>query len=125
MTRGFKFVAVVVVLVLLTGTIAAYANCLRPEQAQMTQCPPDCPMMTHQAGDQVRGDAESGPCCQFSSEKPSPASTPQIPATGQSGIVQPKTTAATFVPRSPETRTTVVPLRVDTSPQALLCTFLI
>jgi hypothetical protein len=127
--RRFQFVALTLALILLAGTMAVFADCLRPSESAAMQCPPECPMMTaHQSdpGQQLKAEAQRSSCCEISSGKPVPTSVPQPAGSGtDAGVIEAKASPAMPVPSAPESRNDSVPILLDVSAQAVLCTFLI
>jgi hypothetical protein len=129
MAFRFKFVATALVLVLLAGTGSLFAACAAgTSPAGKMDCPPDCPMMTahHSAvTEQVQSDEHHGAsCCQISSSKPVQiVSFPPLNVT----VAPPQVKGAPEMqlPTAPEEAAASVPLALDVSPQAVLCTFLI
>jgi hypothetical protein len=132
MTSASKFVAGMLVVAALAWPAAALTACGTPADAGASgmECPPACPMMTHTSREAsaVETVALPAPCCAITSDKPVPRAVPSTTTTTTlAGAVQPKIVAvlvATSVPvRSAEQDRSVVD--ETSSPQAVLCTFLI
>lgn len=131
MVRIPKIVAVVLMMAALAWPAAALAACwtYTDSGASGMDCPPECPMMARQSStvDQVVSESHGGSCCNISSDKSAPAAIPQVPVNmSQAGVAPDKMTMP--IDLSAQARRNDVGVEIlapDTSPQAVLCTFLI
>lgn len=90
MTRKFQFVAVLLAVVVLLGSVPLSARCVRsPQSKQKTEhCAPNCPMMMHVSGaiqqDQTitRAPVRTN-CCNVSTSRPETATQLQVPTSAR------------------------------------------
>jgi len=128
-TRRFQFVAIVLALVFLAGSLSAFGACLRQGAATMPDCGPHCPMMmkARATGMEFQAAPQGTSCCDVSSGKPVPASAMQPPS-NRSLIAPVPAAVGLFAHALPVPRTESrdrVPPGISPPPQAVLCIFLI
>jgi hypothetical protein len=128
MNGTLKFVVVMLVLAALASPSLALTACGSRADAAGMKCPPDCPMMARCAQARMAGAAAAGGlCCHMSSGKPAPATVAQLPVSP----AQARPMVSDAAPHMPllaqprEAKAAREVPAVDTSPQAILCTFLI
>ena len=127
-----KSVALALAITLLAAPAAALSECWTSSDEVQHGCPPGCPMMAmmnaHQTPDTVQAVPSGTTCCEVSSGKPTPITQLQVPTSGSRAAVTPAVSSDAFtaapVPASthPPGPTPALP---PSSPQAVLCTFLI
>jgi hypothetical protein len=131
MFRSLKFAALTLVLVILSAPLLAAVTCFGGEApaAVQTRCPAGCPMMapadTAPAA-QLAAQHSGGPCCNVSSDRPSPVAVLQERVVLSSVVQTISSVTPGLVPatvRAP--RQHPQPARFLASSQSLLCVFLI
>ena len=123
MQGASKFVAIVLAMAMLAIPAAGLAHCRTSGRGTAHGC---CATMMaiQQAAPAIHTGAGGGSCCNLSSGKPAPAAQLQT-STGSPTVVNPvATTAMAMAPVRGELRD-AIPLKVLSSSQAVLCTFLI
>ncbi len=131
MTRAIKFVTVLVASTLLAAPMSALGACPAPNMGVRHSGPHSALMMAHTqswlgtAAQHRPDNAPAGTCCQVSTQ-PARFSPPQS-GSGNANTAAPTLCISTLVVPSIVAREerSDPPLRASTSPQALLCTFLI
>jgi hypothetical protein len=82
--RGFQFVAVVLALLFLAGSLSVFGACLREDPVAMPKhCGSRCPMMmktTPATSMELQAAPQTTSCCDISSGKPAPVSVLQAPS---------------------------------------------
>lgn len=107
MARKFKFVTVVLAVLIFVGSVPVSARCDRSQQSERREhCAPDCPMMAH-AG--VPADTSFNPqsalnnnpertnCCTISNSRPETVAQLQVPTTMAADMVFSTTEAVALV----------------------------
>jgi hypothetical protein len=130
MTRGFKFVAAVLAIVLLASSLSAFGVCLRGHATAIHKCcGPHCPMMmkTQPTGSEFQATLTGASCCKVSSGKPIPASVSLEPSYRSHiaplfMVVEP-IASALLVPKT-KSLDEAPPFR-NSPPRSVLCIFLI
>jgi len=128
MKATFKFAALVLLLVIATGTAIAAIPCQADRKKSM-HCGNDCPMMAimHQATEQSSANVSGASCCQISNLPTTPAPVQTLPERLTPVAVIAIERGVAIIPFAqkvhPKIRTN--DLRSNPSAPALLCTFLI
>lgn len=129
MNHFFKLVASMLVLVALASPAAAVTTCWisAPANDVGMECPPECPMMAE--GVEPHSMApQDGSCCQISSRQPAPVAVTQLPVSASQVSIGPADAPIPVVSEPSDANEQVASAALsapETSPQALLCTFLI
>jgi hypothetical protein len=131
MFRSLKLVGVLLVLVILSAPLLAAVTCFNgaPPAAMPSHCPAGCAMMAASnmaPVAQLAAQHFGGPCCNISSDRPSPAAVVQqriVPASAVQTISPATPGFAPAIVRARSEQSKAV--RFPDSPQSLLCVFLI
>ena len=94
MTRKFQFVAVMLAILILVGSVPVSARCIRSQQGngKTEHCPPNCPMMVHaQGATQPEQAISKAPtvtnCCNVSNSRPETAAQLQTPTNASALLI--------------------------------------
>ena len=130
MFRSLKLVGIMLVLVILSAPVLAAAACFTGEMpaAMQTHCPMCCPMTAADMAPaaQLTAQHSSGPCCNISSDRPSPVAVVQQRVVQSSAVQHISSATPMLAPAIARVRgEQPKPVRFPDSSQALLCVFLI
>jgi hypothetical protein len=131
MFRSLKLVGILLVLVILSAPLLAAVTCFAGDApaAMPSHCPAGCPMMA--ASDMapvahLAAQHSGGPCCNISSDRPSPAAVVQQRIVLSSAVQHISAATPMLAPAIVRTgQQQLKPVRFSDSSQSLLCVFLI